>query len=193
MLNINRSIQPTLDIDISASNVRVLQLSTHKQRYHIDHIGTYPLPENCISERMITDIDSVAECIRKAVKQSRSQAKHCIMAVPASNVISKVISMPAGLSDEELEVQINVEADQHIPFPLNEVNIDYHIIENNQTDSEQIDVLLVCSKTSNVASRVTAAKLANLTAIVIDIESYITERSFPHLRAADLHDSENYR
>ena len=67
MLNINRSIQPTLGIDISASNVRVLQLSTHKQRYHIDHIGTYPLPENCISERMITDIDSVAECIRKAV------------------------------------------------------------------------------------------------------------------------------
>jgi len=108
VLNINRSIQPTLGIDISASNVRVLQLSTHKQRYHIDHIGTYPLPENCISERMVTDIDSVAECIRKAVKQSRSQAKHCIMAVPASNVISKVISMPAGLSDEELEVQINV-------------------------------------------------------------------------------------
>lgn len=106
------------------------------------------------------------------------------MAVPESNVMSKIISLPGGLSDEELEVQINIEADQHIPFPPNEVNIDYHVIENNQMASDQIDVLLVCSKTSNIASRVAVAELADLTPIVMDIEGYITERSLPHLKTA---------
>lgn len=182
MFNISRSMQPTLGIYISNSRVRVLQLSAHKQRYRIDHIASYPLPENCISERVISNIESVAQCIKKAVQQSRSQAKQCIMAVPGSSVMSKIISMPADLSDEELEAQINLEADQHIPFPLNEVNIDYHVIEGNQTATDQIDVLLVCSKTSNIASRVAVAELADLTPIVIDIESYITERSFPYLK-----------
>lgn len=65
MFNISRSIQPTLGIDISNSSVRVLQLSAHKQRYRIEHIGSYPIPEDCISERVITNIDSVAQCVKK--------------------------------------------------------------------------------------------------------------------------------
>lgn len=185
MFNIGHSVQPTLGIDISNSSVKVLQLSARKQGYCIDHISSYQLPENCISERLITDIDSVAQCIKKAVQLSQSKAKHCIMAVPGSNVMSKVISMPADLNDEELEAQISVEADQHIPFPLDEVNIDYHVIDSDQTTPDQIKVLLVCSKTSNIASRVAAAELANLTPIIIDVESYITEKSFPYLSTSD--------
>lgn len=184
MFNIGQSQQPTLGIDISTSCIKVLQLSPCEQGYCIDHIGSCPLPEGCISERAITDIETVADCIRLAVQQSQSKAKHCIMAVPGSNVMSKVIAMPADLSDEELEAQINVEADQHIPFPLNEVNIDYNVLKNNQNNHQQVDVLLVCSKTPNITSKVMAAELAGLSPIIVDVESYITERSFPYLNAS---------
>ena len=184
MFNFGQSQPPTLGIDISTSCIKVLQLSPCEQGYCIDHIGSCPLPEGCVLERVITDIETVANCIRLAVQQSQSKAKHCIMAVPSSNVMSKVITMPADLSDEELEAQINVEADQHIPFPLNEVNIDYNVLKNNHNNDHQVDVLLVCSKTPNITSKVMVAELAGLSPIIVDVESYLTERSFPYLNAS---------
>ncbi len=181
MFKLSRKKQPILGIDISSTAVKVLQLSSTANGYCVDHIGITPLPDDCISEKIITDVEAVAACIKSAVQQSRSKAKHCIMAIAGSNVVSKVITMPKGLSDAELEAQISVEADQHIPHPLNEVNLDFNVLATNDKQADKVDVLLAASKTENITTRVTAAELAGLQPIIIDVEAYSVETIYPLL------------
>lgn len=176
-----RKKQPIIGIDISSTAVKVLQLSVTDNGYCVDHIGVTPLDSGCISEKIITNVEAVAASIKNAVQQSRSKAKHCILAVAGSSVISKVISMPKGLSDAELEAQISVEADQHIPHPLHEVHMDFNVLADNKHDNNQVDVLLAASKIENITTRVAAAELAGLKPIIIDVETYAIETIYPLL------------
>jgi type IV pilus assembly protein PilM len=144
----------------------------------VESYAVEPLPPNSVIEKNISDVEGVGEAIRRAVKRSGTRCKFAAAAVAGSAVITKVISMPASLSDDDMESQIQLEADQYIPYPLEEVNLDFEVIGPSEDDPERVDVLLAASRSENVEVRVDALEIAGLTAMVIDVEAYAMENAF---------------
>jgi type IV pilus assembly protein PilM len=179
---LGRKKQSVLGLDISTTAVKLLELSKSGGRYRVESYAVEPLPPNSVIEKNISDVEGVGEAIRRAIKRSGTRLKCAAAAVAGSSVITKVISMPASYSDEEMESQIMLEADQYIPYPLEEVNLDFEIIGPSQDDAERVDVLLAASRSENVEVRVDAIQIAGLQAKVIDVEAYAMENAFALLR-----------
>ncbi len=168
-----------IGLDISSTSVKLLELSQQSDGYRVEAYAAEPLPPNSVVEKNITDVEAIGEAIQRAVKRSGSRAKFAAVAVAGSSVITKVITMPSNLSDEELESQIQLEADQYIPYSLEEVNMDFEVLGQNDKNPDMVDVLLAASRSENVDSRVAAVELGGLTAKVVDIEAYTLENAFP--------------
>jgi len=92
--------------------------------------------------------------------------------------MTKIITMPDSLTDDEMEVQIMIEADQHVPYPLDEVNFDFEVQGVNRNNPEMVDVLLVVSRRENVNDRVEALLKAGLKTSIVDVESFAMENTF---------------
>lgn len=165
-------------LDISSTSVKLLELSLSGKGYRVDAFAAEPLPPNSVVEKNIADVEAVGDAIRRVAKRSGSRTKNVCVAVAGSSVITKVITMPASLSEEELESQIELEADQYIPYSLEEVNLDFEILGPSDDNPDTVDVLLAASRSENVDSRVAAVELGGLTAKVVDIEAYTLENAF---------------
>ena len=176
-----RRTRPLIGLDISTTAVKLLELSRSGDRYRVESYAVEPLPPNSVSEKNIADVESVGAAIKRAVKRSGTRAKFAAVAVAGSSVITKVIAMPASLSDEEMESQIQLEADQYIPYPLEEVNLDFEVIGPSSDDPDRVDVLLAACRSENVDVRVDSVELAGLTAKVVDVEAYAMENAFAML------------
>ena len=170
--------QNLLGVDISSSAVKLLELSKNGNKYRVESYTVEPLPPNSVAEKNISDVDAVGEAIRKAVKRSGTRQKNAALAVAGSAVITKIVQMPADLNEEELESQIMIEADQYIPYSLDEVNLDFEVQGPSENSPEHMDVLLAASRSENVDVRVAAAELGGLVARVIDVEAYAMENAF---------------
>jgi type IV pilus assembly protein PilM len=170
----NKSKQ-TLGLDITSTSVKLLELSRAGGKYRVESYAVEPLSPNAVVNKTIADIDAVGDAIRKVVAKSGSKATHATVAVSGAAVITKIITMPANLSDRELEGQIQLEADQYIPYPLDEVNLDFEVVGPNSRAPDMVDVLLAASRRENVEARTSALKLAGLTPAVVDIEAYAME------------------
>ena len=177
-----RKAPAVLGLDISTTAVKLLELSRQGDQYRVESYSVEPLPPNSIIEKSIADVEGVGDAIRRAVKRSGSKAKFAAAAVAGSAVITKVISMPASISDEEMEGQIELEADQYIPFPLDEVNLDFEVLGRSIDDPDKIEVLLAASRSENVEILADAIEIGGLTAKVIDIEAYAIENAFALIR-----------
>jgi type IV pilus assembly protein PilM len=105
------------------------------------------------------------------------------MALPSAAVITKKILLPAGLSEEELEFQVESEANQYIPFALEEVNLDFQVVGPAPNNPEEIEVLLAASRKSNVEDRMASAAGAGLKLMVVDVEPYAAETAFEQITA----------
>lgn len=169
---------PVVGLDISSTAVKLLELSKTASGYRVESYAVEPLPVNSVVEKNIADVEAVGEAIKRAVKRASTRTKNAAMAVAGSAVITKVISMPASLSDEEMASQIELEADQYIPYPLEEVNLDFEVLESSDKEGERVDVLLAASRSENVDVRVAAVELGGLTAKIVDVEAYAMENAF---------------
>ncbi len=178
MFPFGRRKPPLVGLDISSTAVKLLELSRGGERYRVEAYAVEPLPPNAVVEKNIADVEAVGETIRRAVKRSGTRARHAAVAVAGSAVITKVITMPASLSEEEMEAQIEVEADQYIPYPLEEVNLDFEVLGPSENNPETVDVLLAASRSENVDVRVAAVEHAGLACRVVDIEAYALENAF---------------
>ena len=178
---LSRKNPPLVGLDISTTAVKLLELSSASGKsgahYRVESYGVEPLPPNAVVEKNIADVEAVGDTIRKVVTRSGTKAKRAAVAVSGSAVITKVITMPASLSDQEMEAQIELEADQYIPYPLEEVNIDFQVMGPSEKNPEMVDVLLAASRSENVDDRVAALESAGLTAAVVDVEAYAMERA----------------
>ena len=191
MLTFNKKSTPQIGVDISATAIKLLELSRSGNSYRVESYAVEPLPANSVVDKNITEIEPVGEAIGRAVKKSGSKTKHGCAAVAGSAVITKVIQMPAGLSDGDLESQIQLEADQYIPFPLEEVALDFEVIGPSEDNPERVDVLLAASRSDNVDVRVGALELGGLTAETIDVEQFALENSVALLAQSQIEDPEN--
>jgi len=176
--NIGKKSNSLLGVDISSNSVKILQFSTSGDKYKLENYVIRPLPDKAVVEKNIGDIDAVAECISSAVSILKPSTKDAAVAVAGSAVITKTIEMSAALSDTDLENQIVVEADQYIPYPLDEVAIDFERQNLSERSPDLVEVLLAACRKENVDSRVAALDRGGLDAKVVDIEAYAIERAF---------------
>ena len=167
-----------LGIDISSSSVKLLELSKQGDRYRVESYAVEPLSANAVVEKNITDVEAVGDAIKRMVGKARTGVKQAAVAVSGAAVITKVIQMNGGLNQFEMEDQIGLEADQYIPYPLDEVAIDFEVIGPSEVNPDQVDVLLAACRKENVDIREDALQIAGLTAKVVDVEAYAMERAF---------------
>ena len=173
-----KKAQNVLGVDISSSSIKLLELSRSGNRYRVENYGVTSLPPNSVVEKNINDIESVGEAILKVLAQAKVKQKNVAVAVSGSAVITKNIEMDAHLTEDQMESQITVEADQYIPYPLDEVAIDFEVEGVAERDPELVDVLLAACRKENVDLRVDALEFAGLTAKIVDVEAYAMERAF---------------
>lgn len=177
MFPFKKKSTPLLGIDISATAIKLLELSKSGGKYRIESYSVEPLPANSVVEKNIADTDAVGEAIGRAVKKSGSRTKDGAAAVAGSAVITKIIRMPAELSDDDMESQIQLEADQYIPFPLEEVSMDFEVLGPTEGSEGQVDVLLAASRSENVDLRIAALEVGGLEAKVVDVEAFALENT----------------
>jgi len=171
-----------LGVDISSTSVKILELSQNNGRYQVENYASEPLPANAVVEQSIGDEEAVGAAIKKALSRTRSNLKRAAIAVAGSAVITKNIEMNKGLSDDEMDYQIRIEADQYIPYPLEEVALDWEV----QGDSEvagNVDVLLAACRVENVELRKDSLEIGGLETGLVDVEAFCTERAFELLQS----------
>ena len=175
---IGKKANTLIGIDISSTSVKLLEIGKNGNRYRVESYGVEPLPPNAVVEKNINDAEAVGEVIKRVVAKSRAGSKQAAVAVAGSAVITNTIQMAAGLSDHELESQITVEADQYIPYPLDEVSIDFEVQGPAEQNPDQVDVLLAACRKENVELREDSLEIGGLEAKVVDVEAYAMERAF---------------
>lgn len=174
-----------LGVDITSSSVKVLEVSDFGGQLTLENYGRDTLPAGTVDGNLIKDINAVTNCIKKIVDRFRTTSKNVALAVPDSAVITKIIQVNDGLSDQELEELIVIEADKYIPYPIDEIFIDFQVLGPSSKNAALLDVLVVASRSENVNSRVDAASRAGLDVKIVDVESYAVERCI-QLMASEL-------
>jgi type IV pilus assembly protein PilM len=169
--------RPLLGLDITTSSVKLIELSMSGGQYRVESYAAEATPPNSINEKAIVDASAVGEAIKRAVKRSGARAKDAAVAISGDAAITKVIQMPRTLSENELEGQVEMQADQYIPFPMEEVSFDFEVIGPSEKDPDMLDVLLVATRSENVEQRVAACAAAGLSAKIVDVEAFALENA----------------
>lgn len=162
-------------IDISSTSVKLLELSRSDRRYRIESWVIEPLPADAIRDKQITDNDAVAAAVKRALERSGCKLKHAAAAVAGSAVITKIMTLPSGLSEDDLEGQVQVEAAQFIPYPLEDISLDFAVLGNR--GSELVDVVMAACRTETVDARVGAIEAAGMTMEKVDVEAFAIARA----------------
>ena len=173
-----------LGIDVSSSAVKLIELSKHGSRYRVESYAVAPLPENAVIDNNFADIDAIGETIGLVVERSGTKLKQAAVSVSGSAVITKIVTIPRPETDDELEAQVELVADQYIPYALEEVNLDFSVIGQNEKNAGMIDVQLAASRRENIDDRVAVLDLAGLKAKIVDVEAYSLENAYGLLHGA---------
>lgn len=175
---------PMIGVDISSSSVKLVELSEAPKNggYIVERYAIEALPKDAVSDGNINNLDALAETLQRAWKRLGTRSKCVSVALPAAAVITKKILLPAGMRDEDLEYQVESEANQYIPFALDEVNLDFQVLGPSASNAEEVEVLLAASRKANVEDRVAAAQAASLKVLVVDVEPYAAETAFSQIR-----------
>ncbi|GAB6141842.1 pilus assembly protein PilM [Methylosoma difficile] len=174
----NQKQNAVLSIDISTAAVKLLELSRAGARYRVESYAVAPLPQDAVIDKNISNVNVIAETVKVALRQSGTKLKEATVAVAGSSVMTKIITMDASLSEDEMEEQIMIEADQYVPYSLDEVNFDFEVQRVNESNPEMVDVLLAASRKENVENRVEALAKAGLKTRIVDVEAFAMENAF---------------
>ncbi|HEY4697592.1 MAG TPA: pilus assembly protein PilM [Gallionella sp.] len=179
------STPPMIGVDISSSSVKMVELSESPKKggYVVERYAIELLPKDAVSDGNINNLEAVSETLQHAWKRLGSRIRNVALALPAAAVITKKILLPAGLREEDLEYQVESEANQYIPFALEEVNLDFQVIGPAPNNTEEVEVLLAASRKANVEDRVAACHVSGLKAVVVDVEPFAAEMAFEQIRA----------
>jgi type IV pilus assembly protein PilM len=170
---------PLIGCDISSSAVKLVEIAeAGKNIYRVERYAVEPLPREAVVDGNIMNLDAVSECLKRGWRKMGTNIKNLAMALPAAQVITKKITVPAGQTEEELELQVETEANQYIPFALDEVNLDFQVLGPAPNSAEDVEVLIAASRKEKIEDRVAAAEAAGLKSLVMDVESFATQTAF---------------
>lgn len=170
---------PLVGADISSSAVKLVELvDAGGGAYRVEHYAIEPLPRDAVVDGNINNLETVTDALRHCYKRLGTHVKNLAMAVPNNAVISKTILVPAGQTEDELELQVETEANQYIPFVLDEVNLDFQVLGPAPNSAEDVEVLIAASRKEKVVDRVAVAEAAGLKAIVMDVDLFAAQAAF---------------
>lgn len=176
---LTESTPPLIGIDISSTAIKMVELTENgRGSYKLEAYSMAPLPKEAMVDGNVSNLESVAEAMKLAWKLLGSREKRAALALPAAAVISKKVLMAADLREEDMEVQVEAEANQYIPFSLDEVNIDFQVIGPAPNSPDEVEVLIAASRKEKIEDRVAAAEGADLKVVVMDVETYATEAAY---------------
>ena len=181
---LGRKHPPMIGLDISSSSVKLVELSQNASgEMVLERFASEPFEKGWITDGQIEKFDEVADAVRRVVARSGSRTRDAVLAMPQSAVITKKIMLPAGLRDEEMELQVEAEANQYIPFSLDEVSLDFCVIGPSPTSVGDVEVLIAASRKDRVQDRQGLAEAAGLKPVVLDIESHASRMAMGRLIA----------
>lgn len=173
----------TIGLDIGTASVRLVELNrTSSGDWVLERIATEPMPADSISaDGTIEDFDNVAEAVRRVVKKSGTRAKNVVAALPASAVIAKKVILPEGLSEDEIDRQVESEAAQYVPFSLDEVALDYYNMGASATSIGDEDITIVAARKERVDDMISLMEESKLKLTVLDVASYAAQAATERL------------
>ncbi|MBP6653953.1 MAG: pilus assembly protein PilM [Propionivibrio sp.] len=175
----NPKVRSLIGLDISSSAVKMVELgSDGKTGYRVERYAIEVLPRDAVADGNIVNLEATAETVRRAWKRLATSTRSAAIALPASHVITKKIIVAAGLREQELELQVESEANQYIPFALEEVNLDFQIVGPAPSSPDETEVLIAASRKEKVEDRIAVVESAGLKAVVMDVESYAALAAF---------------
>lgn len=166
-------------LDISSSAVKLVELAeAGGNQLRLERYAIEPLPRDAVTDGNISSLEAVADAIRRAWRRMGASTKQVALALPAAAVITKKITLPAGLRELDMEAQVESEANQYIPFAIEEVNLDFQVLGPAGTGADEVEVLIAASRKEKVEDRVAAAEAAGLRAVKMDVESFASQAAF---------------
>ncbi len=175
----NPKSKPLIGVDISSSAVKMVELSGNgKDGYRVERYTIEVLSKDVVADGNIINLEEASESVRRAWKRMATTTRNVALALPAASVITKKIILPSGQREEEMEVMVESEANQYIPFPLEEVNLDFQVIGAAPSSPDEVEVLIAASRKEKVEDRVAVAEAAGLKPLVMDVENFATLAAF---------------
>jgi len=174
---LRRQNKPLIGLDITTSSVKLIELAQAGKGFRVESYAAEATPSNAINEKAIVDSEAVGDAVARAVKRSGTRNRDVGIAISGDAAITKIIQMPRTLNESEMEGQVELQADQYIPFPMEEVSFDFEVIGPSDKDPDALDVLLVATRSENVDQRVAAVRAAGLTPRLVDVEAFALENA----------------
>ncbi|WP_116474285.1 type IV pilus assembly protein PilM [Zobellella maritima] len=176
-LSKDKNTQWLVGIDFGTSHIKAVALKGRPGHYQLEAIGSVPTPKGSLVDHQIQDAEQIGVALKQLRRQLDCRYDKVATAVSGSSVITKVILVPRNLSVEELENQVLAEAEQHIPFPLDEISIDYESLGPDSALPEREDILLSAARTDNIGTRISALEEAGWQTKVVDIGVHALARA----------------
>ena len=171
-LQLNKKRNALVGIDITSSAVKLVELSKNNTGYTLESCSVVPLPRNEQNLQQPANTYVIGQTIKKALFESNTKAKKVAIAVGGASVITKNISIPAGLNDDEIIEQIIIDAAKHIPYNIHDVFWDFEIKGINKTNESLLDVLLVATRKESIEHKIELLKHAQLKPKIIEVETF---------------------
>jgi type IV pilus assembly protein PilM len=166
-----------IGIDFGSNSIKALAMSKGKGTFQIDAVAEAPIAKGLIVDNHFEDITKLTQVIKQIRKNFPAAYKNAAIAVTGTDVITKIISMSADLNELELEAQVEIEAENSIPFPLDEIFLDFEIISPNPNNNELNDVLVSAARKETVLSQVDCVDSSGLKTKVVDVASHALARA----------------
>ena len=170
-----------LGVDISSSTIKLIEMEPSREGFNVIAYGVEPLPEGVTFDREIVDVAKIAQVLKSVYKKSGARSRNVAVAVSGSSIISNYIDVPSSLTSKQVEARVKLEADTIIPFPLDEINLDFAVVGQNIANKDHVRVQVVACQRDYVDRRKEVVELAGLNPVVVDIESFAFARAYQTL------------
>jgi type IV pilus assembly protein PilM len=179
-----RRSPPLVGVDITSSAIKMVEVAqAGPGLYRVERYAIEPLPKDSVSEGNINNLDAVSEALKRCHKRLGTNIKNIALALPNAAVISKKILVASGQSEEDMELQVETEANQYIPFALDEVNLDFQVLGPAPNSTEDVEILIAASRKEKIEDVVAAAEAAGLKAMVVDVDLFAAQAAFELIEA----------
>ena len=172
-----RRRKETVGLDIGASSVKAVQLTPGREGHELVRLGIAPLPPETIVDGVIMDSGTVLSAIQQIFTENQIKTKDVVVAVSGHSVIVKKIKV-GRMKLEELEEQIPFEAEQYVPYAIEDVNLDFQVLESTNPEANEMDVLLVAVKKDIINDYLSIISTAGLKAVVVDVDAFALQNAF---------------
>ena len=173
----SRAKRPILGVDITVSGVKLVELAQSGESYRVEAYASEPIPADSMDDADIVDVDAVARAVRRALRRSGARSREAAVAIAGEAVVSRMTRIPGRLSDDEMQAHAAFQAEQFLPFPMEEANLDFEVAGPSDIAPGMLDVLLVAARSVHVSQRQRALRAGGLEARVVEPEPHALERA----------------